>query len=316
MPSIVQFFHPGGEHGFDKNCSNDGSLIKDWNNITIDHQRKFLLNEGSYIENGERHEGKLLFWGEWEPPSRVKELKLQSYCPPYGKNPKYLHYPFLPPDDQIKVYQEKHYYQNTDPFVFGNNFIYGICRQKMKSLRILEPGSLIIFGSRVNFRFVIDTIFVVKTANPYFSLDDINKMNLGNYPDVVTQFITDENDKVGLHIGNILYTGATFDDQVHNMYSFVPAKVFYGEEIGFPRFFMPDNFYTSSFTEYFQRFEKREDKIFEGGMIGIKLSNGTTSDIYKFWEYIKTAVSKDHVLGFNFKIPTVDKDFHWKKPEN
>jgi hypothetical protein len=322
MPSIVQFFHPGGEHGYDKNCSKDGCFIKDWNTLFTKqgkgngHKRKFLLNEGSYIENGQRHEGKLLFWGEWEPPSRVKELRYQTNSSPYGINPEYLHCPFLPSDEEIRKYQEKHYYQNTDPFVFGNNFIYGICRQKrIKKLRALEPGSLIIFGSSVNHRFVIDTIFVVKTANHYYSLDDINKLNLGKYPDIVTQFITDKNNKIDPSHGLTLYTGATFDDPIDGMYSFVPAKVYNGCEIGFSRFYMPDEFFNTSFTDYFQRFEKRKGKIFEGGAMGVKGPNDSRSisEIYKFWKYIKTVVSKDYVLGVNFKMPEVDNDFLWKK---
>jgi len=121
MPSIVQFFHPGREHGYDYE---NGSLIKDWN--TLAHQRKFLLNEGSYIKNGQKNNGELLFWGEWEPPSRVYEIEQQTNCQLYGVNPKYLHTPFLPNDNQIKLYQKEQKYQNTDPFVFGEKFLYAI----------------------------------------------------------------------------------------------------------------------------------------------------------------------------------------------
>jgi hypothetical protein len=331
MLSIVQFFHPGKEHGYDKNCSENGCFIKDWNTLFTkrgkenDHKRKFLLNEGSYVKDEKRHEGKLLFWGEWEPPSKVTELKQQTNSSQYGINPNYLHRPFLPSDDQLRIYHEKkHYYHNSDPFVFGNNFIYGICRQKhIKNLRSLKEGSLIIFGSSVNHRFVIDTVFVVKTATPYLSLNDITKMNLGKYPDIATKFITDKNNMIDPPYGLTLYTGATFDDPINGMYSFVPAKVYNGEEIGFPRFFMPDEFFSTSFTDYFQRFERREGRIFEGGAMGVKGSNESRSisEVYRFWEYIKTEVSKDYVLGYNFKMPEVDNNFHWKKenchpPEN
>jgi hypothetical protein len=225
-----------------------------------------------------------------------------------------LHRPFLPSDEQLRIYQEKHYYQNTDPFIFGNNFIYGICQQKMESLRTLESGSLIIFGSRVNcclepkkYSFAIDTVFVVKTAEPYLSLDDITKLNLGKYPDIATKFITDKNNKIDPPHGLTLYTGATFDDPVEGMYSFVPANEYDDREIGFPRFSMSDEFYddNSIFKEYFQ------------GRNGTEKIRGPnrriTSEVYKFWEYIKIEVSKDYVLGVNFKMPEVDDDFHWKE---
>jgi hypothetical protein len=316
MPTIVQFFHPKPEHSYDKNCSNDDCLIKDWNNITIDHKRKFLLNKGSYIKDDKKHDGELLFWGEWEPPSSVTKLKQQTYCPPYGINPQYLHRPFLPSDDQLRKYQEKNYYQNTDPFVFGNNFIYGICLQKMQSLRRLEPGSLILFGSCVNYRFVIDTIFVVKTADPYYSLDDIKKLKLEKYSDIVTQFIINKCGKIDPSHGLTLYTGATFDDQIHGVYSFVPAKVFNGEEIGFPRFFMPNEFYESKnnrINKYFSECPIEGERIIERKNQGIKITSASIEEISAFWEYIKTEVSKDHVLGVNFKMPEVDDDFHWKK---
>jgi predicted nucleotidyltransferase len=325
MPSIVQFFHPGGEHCYDKNCSENGCHIKDWNNITYNHKRKFLLNEGSYIENGKKQEGKLLFWGEWEPPSKVIELKQQTYCPPYGKNPQYLHRPFLPSDDQLKIYQEKHFYQNTDPFVFGNSFIYGICQQYKKKrgtnilsktkLYSLEIGSIIIFGSRVNFRFVIDTVFVVKTAKRYDSLEDVIKMNLKKYPDIVTKFIVDKNNKVYPPHGYTLYTGATFDDPVEGMYSFVPAKVYNGEEKGFPRFFMPDEFYKSQNNTnkiYFSESFKRDNRIIEGKNQGFYENSVGIEEIIAFWKYIKTQVSKDHVLGVNIKMPEVNNNFLWK----
>jgi hypothetical protein len=312
MPSIVQFFHPGQEHGYDKEISNNGKLIKNWNNTA--HGRKFLLNEGSYIKDGQKYDGKLLFWGEWEPPSRVEELKHQTYCTPYGKNPEYIHFPFLPSDDQIKLYQDKHIYQNTDPFVFGKNFIYAICRQKMKSLRALKKGSLIIFGSKVNCRFVIDTVFVVKEAEPYFSLEDIKKMNLGKYPDIVTKFILNKNDCLNGSEKLMLYKGATFDDPENGMSSFVPAKVYDNKKIGFPRFFMPDEFYESAHCNINNFFStwKNNDKIYEGQNTGIKNTEVNTKEIYSFWEYLKNEISKDHVLGCNFKMPEADENFMYR----
>ena len=325
MSSIIQFFHPGQEHGYDIYNSKYNCYLKDWHTIVnkngkgIDHRRKFLLNEGYFIKNNEKHNGKLLFWSEWEPPSRVELLKQQTYCPPYGKNPEYLHIPFLPPADQLKKYQEKlfqdrHFYQNTDPFVFGDNFIYAICQQKKKSLRVLDEGSLIIFGSRANRRFVIDTVFVVKSKRKYHSLDDIMDMNLDIYPEIVTKLILDKNNRINEPEGLTLYKGATYDDPVNEMYSFIPAKVYDGKKIGFPRFYMPDDFYKTKFKNYFQNSQERYCKIFEGGMMGIKYNDNTKNEVKEFWEYIRTVVSKNHVLGYNLKMPEADESLTMQYP--
>jgi len=44
MPNIVQFFHPGGEHGYDKKISNNEKLIKDWNKTAA---QKYLVPKSS-----------------------------------------------------------------------------------------------------------------------------------------------------------------------------------------------------------------------------------------------------------------------------
>jgi hypothetical protein len=60
---FVQFIHPGGEHWPDRGDR------KFWNREA--HRRKFLKGRGRYITGGEAREGEIVFWGEWEPESRV-----------------------------------------------------------------------------------------------------------------------------------------------------------------------------------------------------------------------------------------------------
>jgi len=315
MPSIVQFFHPGFEHEYDFVNSQD-KYFKNWHTTvsksgrSFDHKRKFMINEGSYIEKGIRKEGKLLFWGEWEPPSYVERIDTQIDCSSYGKNPEYLHTPVLPNLDRIKKYQEAHCYQNTDPFVFGNTFKYAICRQKSENLRKLEKGSLILFGSRVNYRFVIDTVFIVKKGIPYFSLDDLMNCNFGIYLEIVTKMILNKEMKVENPEGLTLYTGATYDDKENEMFSFVPAKIYNNRKEGFSRFFMPDEFYMNDkFNKYLAVSKKRNDKIFEGMPMGVTMTHNIGIDeVFAFWEYIKNEVSKNYVLGFNFKMPEMDNN--------
>ena len=95
---FVQFIHPGGEH-----TPESGSV---WNSGR--HQRKFLLSDGSYLTKLETDpkQGKILFWGEWEPPAEVTATIAQ----PLHKGPLTIFSPwyYTPPGGT-----------NTDPFVFG-----------------------------------------------------------------------------------------------------------------------------------------------------------------------------------------------------
>jgi hypothetical protein len=264
-----------------------------------------MKTHGSYIENNTRHEGKLLFWGEWEPPSFVKKLIIPETALPGEKYPQYLHTPRLPLTDTIKKYQDgKH--QNSDPFVFGKKFKYSICRQSIAKLRNLADGSLIIFGSRVNFRFVIDTIFVVKGSCPYdnpnaacFNDDEI-------YREIVIKMACGPDDRIT--VPNTLYTGATFDDDFYGMYSFVPAKPADDNvKVGFPRIALPSGFYKTAMSKYFSRWKVLEDgKIYEGKNMGVKMTDASIPEIKEFWEYIKNVVSDKYVLGFNFDMPKIN----------
>jgi hypothetical protein len=113
----------------------------------------------------------------------------------------------------------------------------------------------------------------------------------------------------------MLYKGATFDDPENGMFSFVPAKVYDNKKIGFPRFFMPDDFYkpeNSNINEYFSECKYKDKKIYEGQTQNFKNTDAEIDEIYKFWEYLKNEISKDHVLGYNFKTPEVYEDFKYR----
>jgi hypothetical protein len=53
-----------------------------------------MLANGAYVENEKYVKGKLCFWGEWEPPSRVSSLE-RSQKEAEKLYPQYLHEPFL-----------------------------------------------------------------------------------------------------------------------------------------------------------------------------------------------------------------------------
>lgn len=105
------------------------------------------VNHGTLSE-----EMPLLFWGEWEPNSHVVE----TFSPANNLWPRYLHEPYLPSSKKSAVLSpvstpsscigdcsetkkkpkggcstdwDKNCGQNTDPFVFGEAFIYSLCQQ-------------------------------------------------------------------------------------------------------------------------------------------------------------------------------------------
>jgi len=118
---FVQFPHPGSEH-------EPGGTWMDWNRR--DHARKFLKAGGRYVLDGAAAHGPVVFWGEWEPQSRV----LETFPKPRPGYPRYLHEPYW------MVPRHRTLLQNTDPLVFGKQFLYSNCRQaRNQKLRELAP---------------------------------------------------------------------------------------------------------------------------------------------------------------------------------
>jgi hypothetical protein len=78
---FVQFPHPGPE-------LKSPSDTMPWN--VGDHGRKFLRGSGRFVEDEEREgSADLVFWGEWEPPSRIEHR-----WPSGGGSPRALHQPY------------------------------------------------------------------------------------------------------------------------------------------------------------------------------------------------------------------------------
>lgn len=219
---LVQFLHPGGEH------SPDRSGWKDWNRGP--HRRKFMACEGRHIDNGAVQDRLISFWGEWEPPSVVERI-----YPPVKGGPRWLHRPVF---DLVSCTDDGLPFQNTDPFVFGPHFHYSICHQlrRIKSAdsgsikSFYRPtvlnggigrGSVILFGSHIQGQFVLDTVFVVAAAIPYNPrrpsqkilrhIDPIYKACVHDCLSIMDVTLT-------------LYCGATYDNPVESMYSYIPCK--------------------------------------------------------------------------------------------
>ena len=203
---VVQFPHPGAEHVLDS-----GSRMP-WN--TGRHGRKFLRSAGRSVgPQGRARTTDLVFWGEWEAPSRIV-----GRWPQEGHLPRELHVPIWerPPPPS--------YRQNTDPWVFGETFRYSNCkqltyRQNPSALQTLTPGSVIFFGSRLFGEFVLDTVFVVKDAVPYYPHDPPETdeaFRVCTIESLITDGCAD--------YPFALYRGATFEDPVADMFSFAPCR--------------------------------------------------------------------------------------------
>jgi hypothetical protein len=242
---FVQFIHPGGEHEPD-DCGH-----KQWNKGN--HKRKFLKQGGTYIDKGKIAKGEMVFWGEWEPES-VVEREIHH---PIPRAPRFIYKPyyFVPTSyDGL---------QNTDPFIFGQQFLYTWCQQRTKKsptqLRYLSRGSIILFGSCEDKNaFVLDTVFVVDQCRDHTRANYLSVLaDLPQEYKDVTIFpwyrglpAEDKSCAVGSsQEAWRLYFGATYDEPVHGMYSYFPCRPYDTCSRGFarPKISMPgritDNLY-------------------------------------------------------------------------
>ena len=223
MRCFVQLPHPGPEPEPD---------TVSWNRAGNPHKRKFMrLRGGEWIDEKDcKHTGDLLYaWGEWEPESIIVPDFKSPNGDPFA--PKYLWDPYW---IRRKDYSGLH---NTDPFIFGNCFLYSNCRQNLKSLRSLAPGSLIVFGSCQGGKWVLDTVFVVQGGtrfNPRKSREDLHGKDK-----VSDTFLEVTGGPLSSESSNCspaencspadelqLYYGATPDERekFDGMFSFFPAK--------------------------------------------------------------------------------------------
>jgi hypothetical protein len=220
---FVQFIHPGGEH------RPDAGDIKRWN--VGNHQRKFLKRPGRYVVGGDEHKGDLVFWGEWEPESRV----LTRWQPDAPDKPRYLWEPYF------EDHKDGRSRQNTDPWVYGDRFQYTGCLQHTRfgptQLRYLSRGSVVLFGSCVGkSHFVIDTVFVVDDWT-HHQEDDWQQQLDGRVSETYRMVTLERWYSGRLPEGQShrLYFGATPQKPVGEMFSFFPCRPYTEMEDGFAR---------------------------------------------------------------------------------
>lgn len=196
------------------------------------HGRKFVQHPGRLMARGELPRDELLnFWCEWEAPSTT-----QAISNPDEPGPRWLHKP-IPASPGSGS-------QNTDPFVFGA-FLYTGCKQdklrrgghgrQFTGMRYLDHGSVILFGSTLGGDFVLDTLFVVRTWTEHDASDYrqalAGKVPAAYWDTTLRPWYWGLEDSLRYR----LYEGATFEDPVHGMFSFVPCQAAGEAVTGFRR---------------------------------------------------------------------------------
>lgn len=209
-PRIVQFPHPGGEH-----VPKDSEM--GWNDGR--HRRKFLINRGRTVDRQRltTYEGLLTFWGEWEPPSTIKQRWKHR-----DQFPTVLHEPYWVDREAVPNQQ------NTDPWVFGPRFLYSNCKQltpagRPSALQKLTPGSMVLFGSTFHGHFVLDTVFVVTEAlTTYTPIDGIDIETEAFRACTIRSLASLEPAKSAASF--TLFAGATPERPINGMFSFTPSR--------------------------------------------------------------------------------------------
>jgi hypothetical protein len=225
---VIQFPHPGGEHRIGPNDHTP------WN--AGDHRRKFIKADGQILDDrdGGIREGPLVCWAEWEAPSTlIKRFEQKIEHPGSVVEPVFSG--TVPSEGKV---------QNTDPYIFGNQFLYTYCKQVQPArwnstvLANLERGTLILFGSHLGGRFVLDTAFVV---GDFITHSRENwQQKLGGEVSSVYRFVTLEPmyaDPIPAGVMFRLYRGATLDRPTNGIFSFVPCLPVYDGAI--PSFARP-----------------------------------------------------------------------------
>jgi len=288
---IVQLNHPGVEKPYKPNhgyFSKNGLVIRDWNNESS-HYRKFILSEGKYLKKikSQPINGKILIWGEWEAYSKYTHISNKST--PYG-----IHKPFHSNINKGC--------QNTDPYVFGDNFKYAICSQTGVMVD-LDKGSLILFGTTTKNGFMLDTVFVVKQHEKAESIFNNKAQNFTKtYKEVTLEQLSkiylSNNSKTSK---NRVYLSQTWIDN-KDFFSFVPCKPESEDNLkGFQKLCIP----TQSISN-----QKTGNILMSNQKVGHPYNHLINYNPYDIWKYIVDfALEAGFCLGIFIDEPCNDDSF-------
>ena len=290
---FIQFPHPHGEHNSRSGRKWHETETKGGNKKP--HRRKFMQFQGRWARQDSTTDcDKLWAWGEWEPGS----TRVRGLAAPDRWHPRHL---WEPHDVRKPHYRCLH---GTDPFIFGDRFLYSSCHQgNYPKLKELAPGSVIAFGSGSDCGWMLDTVFVVRKYIDYQVDKRWTKLR-GKVPEAflhVTGGPLLDNPGEGCSPEGCapgqerlrLYLGATPEKRVNGMFSFFPARLVGGCK-GFPRpfIFLED--------KYFNRENRRTPK---GQNMVV-----SAAELVRLWgSIVKQVHDQELLLGSYAELPGADR---------
>ena len=199
---------------------------------------------------------------------------------------------------------------NTDPYVFGYAFRYVICLQPSfhKILTNLKENSIILFGSSINGKFCLDTLFVVSHKFKNYNFKNADKIlgeNKGQYYYAsvlplcgrLKGKVADEIKKCGSNSkiqDYTYYEGVNFENKndYRDLYSYVPSKIYNNQESKF----------------IFKQPELNLDFINPTQTQSINSKKCSLDEIVDYWHLISEQISdKNLYKGVRFNSPELVK---------
>ena len=343
---VILFPHPGDEHPVDKN-----SNIKEWNEGK--HYRKFMVVNGKLVRStktgGNPETAKITFWGEWESESTYSSIQYKdengNEMPPEYGMPLYVHKPqcyrneifdklknerkskkdnFIDEAACLSFYNNGK--QNTDPYVFGKQFMYSCCKQTgSNALSNLQKGDVIIFYGQKgkkktgNYKCHIDTVFVVggiigkgKYSDMFPELLQNNRLSDQFIFKTILPILYGNKEELGKNADSkefVLYYGATYDEPVNGMFSYFPCKTVDGtvdDNMGFKRFEC-DPFKKHRVGKSYEKCSD-EDKFFYPDSNVAENNYETPEEVIKFWEKLtQNILNAGYSLGVKAREPNPQK---------
>lgn len=222
MKAIVPFLHPAQEAKLTMNNFHSAQR-----NHSAKPSRKLLKVEGNSItSDGVIHMGHHSAWAEWGSQSKIHQLSSG------GDYNSFIHEPYLDLTQPTPNHP-------LDPYIFGSNFNYTACQQtrgnSTTKLAELDRKSIILFGSKIQGAFRMDTLFVVADYVDY-TLGRIDKLFAKTTITDTLRLVTIEPlllkaKKEQLDLKRRFYIGANYEqrNEFDGMFSFVPCKSFNSE---------------------------------------------------------------------------------------
>jgi len=142
---VILLPHPGGERG-----PAGQSRHVPWPKDGTPHRRKFMRVTGSFVEGTRSETDTLYGWMEYEAPT----IAIARHDSRYLGFPRYT--------QQMDARVERGWGKlNTDPWIFLPGFVWTVCRHNSLNGRLPTPGDIVLFGSSMRGRWLLDTVFVV-----------------------------------------------------------------------------------------------------------------------------------------------------------